>query len=193
MVIYGQGADFAIVHQYKGLNRDEIDIKMILKQTIKRVEASKAYKGFIKENPDYYLVHCFAMLGGGDKEYKWELGYYSEKTDRMVVFETEPRVSMRPEEEAFKKAGTVKKLDMSKVRIGVGKALSTCDDLVKRKYPKQIVTKKIIILQHLDKQVFNITLVTQSFNILNIKIDAATGEVLHENIQSIMSLGKRRV
>ena len=164
---------------------------MILKQTIKRVEASKAYKSFIKKHPHYYLAHCFAMLVEGEREYKWELGYYSEKTDKMVVFETEPKIKMRPEEEAFKKTGTIKGLELSEVKISAGKALEICDKLVKHKYPKQVITKRIIILQHLDKQVFNITLVTQSFNILNIKVDAATGEVLHENIQSIMSLGRR--
>lgn len=164
---------------------------MILKQTIKNVEASKVFKSFIKEHPDYYLVHCFTMVDESTKKYKWELGYYSEKTDKMVVFETEPEIVMKPEEEAFKKQATIKKLDLSKVKISVSKALDICNNLVKDKYPKQSITKKIIILQHLDKQVYNITLVTGSFNILNIKIDANTGEVLQENIQNIMNLAKK--
>jgi len=164
---------------------------MILKQAIKKVEQSKVFKAFIKKHPDYYLVHCFTMAGMAEKRFKWELGYYSEKTDRMVVFEIEPKVIMRPEEEAFKKTGTIKKLELGKVKVSVSMALKACDELVKGKYPRESITKRIIILQHLDKQVYNITLVSRSFNILNIKIDAATGEVLKENIQSIMSLGKR--
>lgn len=164
---------------------------MALKQTIKKVEESKAFKSFIKKHPDYYLVHCFTMPSEGEKKYRWELGYYSKKTDKMVVFETDPKIKARPEEESFKKPGTINKLEPTKIRISVSKALDTCNELIKAKYPQQIITKKIIILQHLNKQVFNITLVTKSFNILNIKIDSATGKVLHENIQSIMSLGKR--
>jgi len=163
---------------------------MDIKQYLKKVAESKVYKHFMKQHKDYFLVHCFTMLSEGDKEFKWELGYYSEKTDKLVVFEASPKISMRPEEEAFKPEGTIKKLEMSKVKTSLSKALKACDELVASKYPGKSITKRIIILQSLDKQVFNITLVTLSFDILNIKIDASTGEVLSDNIQNIMSLGK---
>jgi len=164
---------------------------MNIKQTIKKVESSKAFKSFIRAHPDYFLAHCFTMVSEGDKSFVWELGYYSEKTDKLVVFETEPKIIMRPEEDAFKKEGTIKKLELNKVKISTSKVLDICDELVKKKYSGQSITKKIIILQNLEKQIFNITLVTLSFNILNIKIDAASGEVVSDNIQSIMTLGRK--
>jgi hypothetical protein len=166
---------------------------MTLKDNVKKVESSKIFKDFIKANPDYFLAHCFAMLVEGEKEkdIKWELGYYSEKTDKVVVFETTPNINMRPEEDAFKKDGTIKKLDIKKVKINVSKALKSCEELTTKKYPNRNITKKIIILQNLEKEIFNITLVTLSFDILNIRIDAATGEVLSDNIQSIMGLGRK--
>lgn len=165
---------------------------MALKDSVKKVESSKVFKDFIKANPDYFLAHCFAMLTENEKEkdIKWELGYYSEKTDKVVVFETEP-INMRPEEDAFKKDGTIRKLDIKKVKINITKALKICDELVDKKYPNRSITKKIIILQNLEKEIYNITLVTLSFDILNIRLDAATGEILSDNIQSIMGLGKR--
>jgi hypothetical protein len=163
---------------------------MALNPIIKKVEQSKAFKSFIKEHPDYFLAHCFTMVSQGEKKFKWELGYYSEKTDKIIVFETEPKINMRPEEEAFKKEGTIKKLEVSKIKTSITKALKTCDEVVKSKYPKESITKKIIILQNLDKQLYNITLVSLSFDIINIKIDASTGEVLYDNIQNIMSLGR---
>jgi hypothetical protein len=73
---------------------------MELKHVIKKVESSKAFKQFIKQHKDYFLAHCFTMVSQGEKKFKWELGHYSEKTDKLVVFETEPKVNMRPEEEA---------------------------------------------------------------------------------------------
>jgi uncharacterized membrane protein YkoI len=166
---------------------------MDLKQTIKKVESSKAFKSFFKAHPHYFLAHCFAMLVEGEKEkdIKWELGYYSEKTDKIVVFETMPKVNMRPEEDAFKKDGTIKKLDIKKVKISLTKALKICDELTNKKYPNRSITKKIIILQNLEKEIYNITLVTLSFDILNIRIDATSGEVLSDNIQSIMGLGRK--
>jgi uncharacterized membrane protein YkoI len=75
--------------------------------------------------------------------------------------------------------------------VSVGKALKACDELVASKYPGKSVTKRIIILQNLEAQVYNITLVTLSFDIINIKVDAVTGKVLADNIQNIMSLGRR--
>jgi hypothetical protein len=168
---------------------------MNLKQTIKKVESSKDFKQFIKSHPDYFLAHCFAMLVEGEKEkdIKWELGYYSEKTDKVVVFETVPEINMRPEEDAFKKDGTIKKLDIKKVKIDISKALKICSELTDKKYPNRSITKKIIILQNLEKEIFNITLVTLSFDILNIRLDAATGEILSDNIQSIMGLGRKDI
>jgi len=164
---------------------------MDLKQTLKKIESSKAFKQFKKEHPDYYLVHGFTLLSGGDKKYKWEFGYYSEKTDKLIVFETMPEIKMRPEEDAFKKEGTIKKLELAKVKVSLGKVLEKCDELLKSKYPKENITQRIIILQSLEKQLFNITLVSMSFDIINIKVDAATGEILSDNIQNIMSLGKK--
>jgi hypothetical protein len=163
----------------------------MLKEVVKKVESSKIFKSFKKEHQDYFLAHCFVMLNEGEKQFAWQLGYYSEKTDKLVVFDTLPKINMMPEDEAFKKEGTINKLDISKVKVSVSKALKICDELVGKKYPNRTVTKRIIILQNLEKQMYNITLVTISFDILNIRIDASTGEVLSDNIQSIMSLGKR--
>jgi hypothetical protein len=164
---------------------------MILSQALKSVKSSKVFKEFIKANPSYYLVHCFTMFKEGDREYKWELGYYSPEKDNLVVFEAGDEVVMKPEEEAFKREGTIKKLEAQKVKVTLGKALEACDELVKKKYPGQGVTQRIIIIQNLEQQVYNITLVTLGFNIINIRIDASTGKVLSDNIQSILSLGKR--
>jgi len=165
--------------------------KMNLNQILRKVEQGKAFKKFMKGHPDYFLVHCFTMVSQGEKKLKWELGYYSEKADKLVVFEAEPELKMRPEEDAFKKEGTIKKLELKKVKVSVSKALKACDELVADKYPGKSVTKRIIILQSLEEQVYNITLVTLSFDIINIKVDAVTGKVLDDNIQNIMSLGRR--
>jgi len=166
-----------------------------LKEVVKKVESSKAFKSFKKEHQDYFLAHCFAMLVEGEKEkdIKWELGYYSEKADKIVVFEIMPKVNMRPEEDAFKKEGTIKKLDIKKVKINLAKALKICDELTNKKYPNRSITKKIIILQNLEKEMYNITLVTLSFDILNVRVDASTGKILSDNIQSIMGLGRRDI
>ncbi len=165
---------------------------MILKQKLKQLEESKAYKDFKKKNPDYYLVHCFTMHDSKDnnKGFSWEFGYYSKKKDKIIVFETVPKIKMRPEEEAFKKQGNVIALDMKKVKIGIVKALEKCHEHVSEEYKGQTVTKHIIILQNTGLDVYNITLVTMSFNIINVRIDSGNGEIISSNMQSIMNLRK---
>jgi len=163
---------------------------MILKGAIKKVESSKAFKDFKSSNPEYYLAHCFTMLDEAEKKYNWELGYYSPKKDKLVVFETEPDVKLREEDDAFTRNKVIPELKFSKVKISMAKAMETCDQLVKEKYSAHMITKRIIILQHLDRDLYNITLVTRSFSVLNIKIDAASGEIVSHNLQSLMSLGK---
>lgn len=130
------------------------------------------------------------MLHAEQEDFKWELGYYSKKTDRIVVFETSPKIKKRPEEEAFKRKGSINRLDLNKVRISASQALKKCNELVSKKYSGQSITKKIIILQNIKSEVYNITLVSRGFNIINTRIDAENGKVTKHNMQSILSLGK---
>ncbi|MBN1792290.1 hypothetical protein JW826_01250 [Candidatus Woesearchaeota archaeon] len=162
---------------------------MILRDTIKKTEESQAYKEWKKKNPDYYLAHAFTMLDEKEKRYRWELGYYSPTKDKLTVIETEPEIRAKAEEDVFKKDGTVQALDMKKVKISVTRAMEICDELLKEKYKNQMVSKRIILLQKATAQMYNITLVTHTFSILNIRIDAGSGEVISHNLQSIMNLG----
>jgi len=161
-----------------------------LKQTLKKVETSKAFKDFKGSNPDFYLAHCFTMLDEAEKKYNWELGYYSPTKDKLVVFETEPEVKLRDEDDAFTRDKVIPELKFSNVKFSLAKAMELCDQLVKEKYSAHMITKRIIILQHLDRDLYNITLVTRSFGVLNIKIDAVSGEITSHNLQSLMGLGK---
>jgi hypothetical protein len=163
---------------------------MILKDAIKKTEETKTYKDWAKKNKDYCLVHAFTMLDEQDKKYNWQLGYYSKEKDKLVVIETEPEIKIGSEEDVFKKEGVVNQLDFKKVKVSVQKAMTICDELLQKKYSAQTITKRIILLQKIEKEIYNLTLVTRAFGIINIKIDAVTGEVISDNIQSIMGLGK---
>ena len=163
---------------------------MILRDTLKSIEKSKAFREWKMANPDFYLAHAFTMLDEKEKKYRWELGFYNPKTDMLAVVETDPKVLVRPEEEVFKKEGKVSPLDMKKISVSVAKAMQVCDGLLRDKYSAHVVTKRIILLQNIDRQLYNVTLVTLSFHLLNVKIDAESGKVISHNLQSIMGLGE---
>ncbi len=160
---------------------------MKLKQAVEEVERSEVFKNFLIDNPHYYLAHIFFMSG---KEEARQVGYYSKDRDRVVVFELSNSIKQMPEAEVFKEQQHIEPLDLTRVLIGFEEALSLAEELHTKKYPAEIISQKIVILQNLNGLVYNITHVTRTFNICNIKIAADTGEVLSEHMQSILGLQK---
>ena len=162
---------------------------MQLKPAIKRLESSSIFKKFKKSHPDFYLVHAFMMVEQGLSP--WQIGYYSKKKDRIVVFDVGDKIEQSPESEVFKKGGSVKKIDMGKVKVGFDKALEMAEKHVKEKYGGEPVNKRFAILQNLERLCWNITFVTAAFNLINMKLDAATGKMFHDEKTSILKLGKQ--
>ena len=160
-------------------------LTMKLRHAIEQVEASDVFKQFQKENPGYYLAHVFHTSGKGEVT---QVGYYNPDKDRVVVFDVSATIQQQPEDEVFKEHPAVNKLDLGQVKIDLEQALKTADELHQKKHAAELITQKIIILQNLNGLVYNITHVTRTFNIFNIKIDAVTGDVLSEHTQSILGL-----
>jgi len=162
---------------------------MQLKLVIKKLEASSMFKKFKEKHPDFYLVHAFMMVEKGLSE--WQIGYYSKKKDKIVVFDVGKEIQQNPESDVFKKGGSVKKVELDKVKMSFDDALELADKHIKKKYSAESVTKKIFILQKVDNLMWNVTFVTQAFNLINLKIDAATGKMFHDERTSILKLGKQ--
>jgi uncharacterized membrane protein YkoI len=126
-------------------------------------------------------------MHGTNEDHEWQVGYYLPEAEKLVVFNTEP-VERLPEDEAFNKGQKIKELDLEKVVIAYADAKNTALELLHKESPVEEVTKVITILQHLDAQVFNFTIVTNQFNIVNVRVDAGSGEVVSHEKRSIMSL-----
>jgi len=153
-------------------------------QTI--VEKSDLFKKYGEDNPDSYLVHYFSMQKNNDREE--QIGYFSPTTKLVTTFTKEPAIA--GSDEPASKEDTVKKLDMSEVSVSLDGALETAHTIMKENYSSQNVTQEICVLQNLGEQLWNLTLVTSAFNMINIRIDAKTGAVIKHEQHSIMSLGK---
>ncbi|MFA6073449.1 MAG: hypothetical protein WC758_05025 [Candidatus Woesearchaeota archaeon] len=155
----------------------------------KKLVESDVFLEFESSSKDFYLVHIYKMLGGSN-ESSLEFGFYNQETDRIVVFETNP-IRKRAEEEVFKEAETIHPLKLENVKLSLDDALLVAEQFRKEKYSSEVVYQTIMILQNIDRQVWNITLITLSFNILNIRIDAQLGVVVDSSIHSIMSIGNK--
>jgi hypothetical protein len=165
---------------------------MELKNAYEKLITSEEYKGFRKHEKKAYLTHA-ALITEANTKNSWEFGFYNKETDKITAFSTNP-VKRHPEDEAFKKEGaTIKKLDIEKISTTYKEINALIEQYRKKNYPSEQIMKIIAILQNLHKQLWNITLITKSFSIINIKIDAKTKEILSASKSSIMDLGVDKV
>lgn len=167
---------------------------MRMHDAIELIEKSKDFKEWKKQRKNAFMSHAFVMFDD-DKEGEWQIGYYDPDKDRITaILATVDDIKIGTEEQVYKEPDkTVNKVHIEKVEILVHKALEIVDSLVKEKYKNEPVNKKICILQDIENfgLVWNISLVTAAFNVINIKIDVGSGEIKADEKHSLMEFGKR--
>lgn len=151
------------------------------------IEASPAFHAFNKQTPHHYLVHAFATVTGGPVTI--ELGYYGQDTDMITVFKGAP-VEAMPPEEVFKQTATLPQLDLGLVKLGLKDVLEKAEKERATAYPHHPFAKAICVLQQQDGPVWNITLVTATLQMINMRFNATTGFLLNRSMQSIMDLAR---
>lgn len=167
---------------------------MDIKDVIEKVETSEQFKSFHTENPDAHLAHLFAIVEEGDIA-SWQAGYYSKKSDKITVFDCKENITMIPPQESFKEQNFIEELDLDTVNISHDDAITIAEDVLKDQYRVETATKYILLLQHLPEfdQIWNITIVTQAFSVINVKIDAQTGEVRKHSKESLLQWNRKDV
>ncbi len=157
---------------------------MQIKNYIKAVEDSPVYKEWIEKNPGYYLVHVFYMTGQDP-----HVGYYSSDSDEVVTFTIGDEIAKSSPEESFKECGIIEKLDKEKVGFDLDVAMEEANKLREEKDPSEAVDSDMLILQTLEGEpLYNITLITKSFNFINIRIRATDKKILDYKKNSILDL-----
>lgn len=135
-----------------------------------------------------YLVHVMRTTGmGADGEF--QVGYYDESSDKVTNFSVgKDRLVKEEPSEVFKKAPKILPLDLSDVKLSLADVESRIDEVVSESYSQHPVQKRILILQCLpDGQVYNVTLVTATFMVINLRFDAASGELVREHMEPVFS------
>lgn len=160
-----------------------------LKALKKDIEETPRFKDWKQNNPDSYFVSAFFI--GEDyfpKSNQWQLDFYEPNKDRVVSFVYGADSPLK-EEEIFKKSkDKIPELVLDVIKVDLEKAIDNVEKIKKAKHPGETATKKLFILQVLEgKSVWNITYISSAFNILNIKIDAQSGDVLSESFSSVLS------
>jgi len=163
------------------------EVKTDIHEVVEQVESSQEFQAFNSKNPHHYLVHAFCAAEA--KPGAVEIGYYGKETDRITVFKTNPVAAM-PEEEVFKKEGHLEPLDLTAVRLGVKEAVARAEQERAAAYPRHSAVKTICVLQQQGNPVWNLTLVTATLQMIIMRIDAMSGQVLSKDMHSVMSIVK---
>jgi len=154
-----------------------------VKELIDSVVNSDTFKNWDKD--DNYLVNCFFVSG------IWTVGFYSKKSGKITSFVVGDSVEIQGEEEVFQdEKSDLDELEVDNVKIPLEDVIEKVNEIKNKKAEAESVTSRIIILHQKENPIWNITYTTSGFNILNVKIDACTGEILKESLTGIMSLKK---
>lgn len=146
---------------------------------IEAVEKSSLFKEWKKQHPQAYLVHLFSMGG------QIQIGYYDKKADAITTFIIGREITQTIDTEIFRQHKVIPALSRKDVHISLEKAKEIASTCIVKYHDTP--AKEILVLQTIEnKPVYNITFITAAFKMLNVKINAKTGEILKEDMQSLM-------
>jgi hypothetical protein len=162
---------------------------MKIQKLVEKLEGSKEFKEWKKENYSSSLVHIFKMFDAANKD-EFQIGFYNPDDTITTFILGKEGVQILPKAEIFKKpTDKIIKLDIDIVKMELDEAIENARKFQEKKYPNEKPMKEIVILQKLNLGlIYNITFVTQAFNTLNVKIDAKTGKVVNHKLMSLMDM-----
>ncbi|MBU2561612.1 MAG: hypothetical protein KKD17_04895 [Nanoarchaeota archaeon] len=163
-------------------------------EILKRFKQTEQFRQWQAKNKDSKLVHVFIMLDPG-QDVKYDIGFYDYKKKLMTSFTVDEElkdIQSREDKEVFKKPGEkINPLDESRLKVCFRDASAKCRELQNNKYKQHAPIKEVIILQNIDcGQVWNITYITKTFQTLNMKVDAETGDIVEEKLHQIFTFDK---
>jgi len=148
-----------------------------LKTSLRQIKETKHFKEWFSKHPEAYLSSAFFSND-------WQLDFYCPKEDNMTSF---TKAGSETSDVFRKEKRDIPELILDEVEVDVFEAKEIMQKVLKEKYEDQKTTKEIIILQKIEHPTWNITFITEKFNILNVKIDAISGKIISEKLESALS------
>ena len=145
-----------------------------------KLTSSQIFKAWKENNPKDYL--CSYVLINNIPQFD----FYNPKIDKITSFIINKEIEIKKEQNIFKSSkDKIKELKIDKIKTTLKQAEETINNL--EQYKNETFNKKIIILQNIKIPLWNISLITDTFNILNIKINAINGNIISEKYESLLN------
>ena len=148
------------------------------------IAIKEAYKKVMEKKPKGFLCSVFVMCAPEDIDnINWQLDFYSKGKDRIDSYLVKKDVeTLSVNQEAFKeKNKELKEINLDNIKVDWKTALKLAEKEI-----KEDISKIIILLQNLDKEIWNISFFTKSFNLINVKIDAKTKKIMEKSNQPLI-------
>lgn len=150
------------------------------------IDKLKSDLELIKNSPEFqkdlYLSSCSKL------QKDWQLDFYSKKTKTITSFtvkDNKPELISKDSKIFQKLPKDLEKLNLNKIAVEFIEAEKIAEQEQKKLCPDSI-NKKIIILQKIKYPIWNLTYITSTLKIINIKINAQTEEVIDSTCESVM-------
>ncbi len=163
--------------------------KMKLKEEVEKLETTREFKEWRSKNKKDFLVSLFFI---SDKPNEIQIDYYNEEKGTITSFSvSEEKIRVIEGEEVLSSPESkIKPLNLENV-VELQEALEKATSFQRQEYEKEKPYKTIMILQNTGVIIWNITFITHTFKILNIKLNALTKEIISHKIQPIFNFVSR--
>ncbi len=149
---------------------------MNLQEEYSNILESEEYKEFKQNNPESYLSSVFLDNSG------WQFNFYYD--NKLITFYLEDSIIKTEESEIYEKK-EIKELKLNDIKVSKQEAEEIINQVMD-KHGNEEINKKIIILQQKEVPFWNITYITTTLNVLNVKINAISKEILEQKFENIM-------
>ena len=143
----------------------------------KKLISSKIFKDWNNKNKDSFLC-SFVLIDNP------QFDFYN-KNDTMTSFMMKDKIEVIEDEEIYNET-KIKPLQIKDIKSSEDKVI----EIIKDKYPKEKFGKEIIILQNQDRQLWNITIITASLKLLNVKVDM-NNKIVSETFEPLTKFMKK--
>ena len=155
---------------------------MPIEEAYKRVTSSQIFQ------EQGFLCNVFMMADAKELETTpWQFGFYNPKTKTMNSYkDTTPIQIESKDEKIFQEEDTpIEELKLETIEISIEEALQIAKKKLKEK--NEAADKIIIVLQQQKIPIWNISFLTSTFNLLNLKLNAKKKQILNEKYTSLLS------
>lgn len=133
---------------------------------------------------------CSVFLMAAPKELftqPWQFDFYDPVKKTMTSYAVGKTIEMKnADTEVFQEEEKeIQALDLQDVKVAFSRAFTIVNDKMGTRH--ESVTKFIVLLQKLDVPLWNMSALTDAFNLVNVRIDARDGNIIEEKVFPMLS------